>query len=578
MQPETATVISLTQLGYPRPSIRDAIRLAQTINRRAGLNILSLFNLCLSWAAIRSRMYGDRTARESVQKKLFAGVIAERRLAEIKSKIGSARTDDTFLLHRAQTLVSLKLVVRYGQRTGGNDLLTRDDFDVIGELALVINSLHDFGLSETDPTNERQLAPILAPSGELENPPRLDYAFARSSQIIGPLLEARRGDFPIANEIERVFLFMTGFSFQAFWDMTYALFAYYATLKCEDITQHQGVAYFNPFNPDHIIAGTKIERFLESLSVGADDVSSEDPEVDPDRYLLDFTEFRARPFLRWAKDSYMCVDPCFLAERIASSFYWSVMNGLDSDERREAFSSLWGGLFEAYVIDLLRHMTMDVYPNPRYANPDEEAFDALVLEKADAIAVEAKGPFVPVAAKYSARFLPFFRGLTGRFGNKKRGGIHQLARNMAFSFGVERARTIQVVDLSEIRNVFPVLVTQEPILGFGLASKLLTDRFNHRVKNTVWRHSINVFPATILHVADLETMAPLIRAGKFTLGEYLREKRWDDREGLFSVHDHLLGRFLPRRGLTEEVNELIGTRFKVAADSTMARFRAGEYR
>lgn len=147
MQPETATVISLTQLGYPRPSIRDAIRLAQTINRRAGLNILSLFNLCLSWAAIRSRMYGDRTARESVQKKLFAGVIAERRLAEIKSKIGSARTDDTFLFHRAQTLVSLKLVARYGQRTGGNDLLTRDDFDVIGELALVINSLHDFGLS-----------------------------------------------------------------------------------------------------------------------------------------------------------------------------------------------------------------------------------------------------------------------------------------------------------------------------------------------------------------------------------------------------------------------------------------------
>jgi len=57
----------------------------------------------------------------------------------------------------------------------------------------------------------------------------------------------------------------------------------------------------------------------------------------------------------------MCVDPCFLAEKLASGVYWAVNAALKTDKKAETstrtlqFSRLWGKLFEEYVFEMLRH-------------------------------------------------------------------------------------------------------------------------------------------------------------------------------------------------------------------------------
>jgi hypothetical protein len=90
MRPRISTVVSLDQLGYPKPSIRDAIHLASRINRDAGLLMLARFNLVQSVAAINAELTGNVQSRVRAQEKLISLAISERRLRELKDKLRNA--------------------------------------------------------------------------------------------------------------------------------------------------------------------------------------------------------------------------------------------------------------------------------------------------------------------------------------------------------------------------------------------------------------------------------------------------------------------------------------------------------
>ena len=212
-----------------------------------------------------------------------------------------------------------------------------------------------------------------------------------------------------------------------------------------------------------------------------------------------------------------------------------------------------------------------------YDAPCEEAFDAVVLDGTNAIVFEIKGSFARAEAKYSGQLLPFFRGVSEKFGNQPHCAVRQLATNVRNTFGLPRRREVSTLPVRELRCVWPVVVFLEPILGFGLASGLLVDRFIHRIRNLLLQEYTSVRPVVFLDIEDIETIVQNIREGDFTFVDCLREKLSHDEANFYSFHDFYWGQFVPEHRIEFKRNTIIANEYRELSETAMARFGAGVY-
>lgn len=577
-----SSFVSLPDLGEPTPTLREVIQIAKTINRGAGLTTLGQMNLFLGAAAIKENLESDYDARWKAQEHLIRTTVSEQRLRNLKANLFSAHLSDRIVFHRSQLLSAIKLVALFGEPIRGNMLVSRDDFNVLMELALAINSLSHFESVPSGRTGARHLAAQLAPARELENLPRIDNGLVRSRRMLGRILSSKQ-QMPLARELEQLFVFLTtGFSFDAFRDMLFGVFSYFNAVSTSSLEEFQRHAFFNPNTTGNPVSGPLFQQFLSNLAVDFHELPGAVGRIKDERALiLDLTAFRARPIWRFAPNRYLCFDPCLLLEKLASGFYWTINAALDTDERRLQFSRLWGTLFEEHVREMLRHAVPSgrLVENVSYDAPSQEAFDAVVLEGANAIVFEIKGSFAKIEAKYSGRFLPFFKGLSEKFGNQRHCAVQQLATNVRNTFGLPRRREISTfpVPVREVRCVWPVVVFLEPILGFGLASGLLVDRFVHRIRNLLAQVYTSVRPVVFLDIEDIETIAQNIREGDFTFVDCLRAKLGHDGTSDLSFHDFYWGQFVPERKVEFKRNAIIANEYRELSEAALAHFGDGLY-
>ena len=585
---DSIVFVTLTELGYPRPTIREAIRLAKGINREAGLMVLARLNIYQSLANLSK----DFELRTKIQEKLISGVISEHRLRELKDKLQSAHVGYRPLVQRAQLLVAIKLVAAFGTGNGGNRLESRDDWDVLGELALVINSLFDFGgLAGMDKhVVDRELAAQMSPIIELENPSAIANGMVRMSEMLGPILERKSSSF--VREIQTAFLFLTsnsnptaGLDFQGLLDLVLALYGFYSARQ-DDILNFSGSVFFNPYNPEHIVSSPYLDGFLKHHSINFGEIIGSLDSPDRGRsYLLDYTLFRRWPFWRLTPESYICVDPTFLAEKLSSvGFYWSIMNTLDTDERKEQFAALWGELFQEYVFDLFADIygmgpMSRFFPSPEYESPQEEAFDTAILYGDAIILIQIKGPFVPVEAKYSGEPDSFFDGISQKFGLERGAAVEQLVRNLKFSLPNSSTpqRKIRGVDLTAVRRVFPVVIYQEPILRFGLVTKVLTEEFVKEIACIAFRFPVLVRPVIFLNVEDLEALSQYIKEGHPSFIEFLDAKLNEDPTHFNSFHDFFAHYFLRQGKIPKKTDDRLEEKWQALTAQSLNRFESGYY-
>lgn len=586
-----ATVISLVELGYPQPTWDDARRLVEGLNRDAALIVLAQFNLFLSIASIQSQLHDDLNRRRYAQERIIANIISAERLEEIQRTLGAADLIDRILVHRSFAMAALRLVAASAQKVGGNKLETREDFNVLGELALIINSVtepdeHDLTACE--------IAARIAPSREIENHPNVGLTLVRMQRILAvhlPNRVSKGGDVAdTARRAEQVFTFQTdGFNFESFRDMTFATFLFYSGLSLEAVMRDQAITYLNTGHPDNVIGRDTLEKFLGLQAVDFEEVGpllAED--ASDERLLSDFTVFRQKPFWRFGEGRYLCVDPGFLMDKLAEGTYWWVMAGLgpeghaESRERRGQFSALWGYLFEDYTEELLAyaHSTTKnfLFHRPHYVKPNEEAFDGLLIAGNDMVAIQSKSAFLPIGARYSGRCEPFIEGLNRQFGSDTRAAAEQLFRNLHLVFALDsEQREIKDTPLTDIRKVYPLALVEEPMLGFWLAAKLLVEPFVKRVESTLWRLDLEIRPLVFMTVDELEGLVEYIKAGDFGLNELLREKLGTDRDHLMSVSQFLHRVFLPSRGLQPRRNEFMAVELSLMKADFLSRVQSGAY-
>lgn len=91
-------------------------------------------------------------------------------------------------------------------------------------------------------------------------------------------------------------------------------------------------------------------------------------------------------------------------------------------------------------------------------------------------------------------------------------------------------RQIRDVPVDKVRTVYPLAIVQEPSLGFWLAATLLVDAFGKRAEDTLWKLDVEVRPVVFMTVEELESIVEYVKAGDFTLAEFLRDKLGSDRE------------------------------------------------
>jgi hypothetical protein len=576
------TFISPEELYVGRSVAYDEIaRLAASLNRDEALHFLAFLNLLLSAATVETELTGQLEPIRDVQHWVFREVVSEQLLADLKAKFRNASLLDRPILHRTQMLFAVRLVATHGLAEGGNRLQTRRDFDVVGDLLFLIN-----GLFASEPPKDERMVPIwlatqMGPLYELENPPEIALAWPRMQELLLTRLPQKDPEVP---RLEQVTVFTSGFGLRGWIDVTWLLFSFWGTVPYGELMKNRGRAYIDPTKHHETISAANLGRVLDAIGVKFADLSA---HLEIDHFsrisLFDLTRFRERPLWIMPDGNVLCVDVALLMERLGPFAFWSIMNVLDTKERRRHFSGAWGDAFEAYALDALAAImgsrTWAFSANPADGKGDgEELADAVGVRKSSAMFVECKGTFMTSAQKYSGVPRRFFRGLTQKFGRVQHGAVHQLVRAMKRTW-IERVPQPSIGNPDTVKDVFPMLVVQDPILSCGPVCRVLSDRFNvawTRASRGRTPRLPRVWPLAVLHADDLDRLHSAIRITGQPLDAILKRFHRTHPSRMHSFQEFTSSSW-GREVLPEASRQANLTRFKEFGEATLARFHAKEY-
>ncbi len=563
----------------------DVAALASTLNRAEALHFLAFLNLLLSAALTETKLKADVGPVRDVQTWLLREIVSERLLADLKAKFRDASLLDRPILHRSQLLFAIRLVATHGQPEGGNMLATRPDFDVFGDLLFAINGLFDAG---APPAGEGSAALWVAthagPLYELENPPAIDLAWPRIQELLIERLPKTVADPAELERLEQIAVFTTGFSVQAWLDLTFMLFSFWSAATFKELMDNRGRAYLDPNRPHPVISRDMLVRAVEGLSINFADVPA---ALAIDTFstatLFDLTPFRTKPLWTMPDGKVLCVDTGLLTERLGPHVFWSIMNALDTPERRHRFSGVWGRAFEAYALDafdqIFHAKKWAFYRNPFDDSIGEELWDGVAVRDTTVIPIEIKGTFIQTAAKYSGVPRRFARGLADKFGMAAHGGAFQLARGISHVWHDASAATT-IKDLEKATDVFPVLVVQDPVFGFGGVCRVVSDWFRNAIERRTKRpvnKNTKVWPLTVLTADDLDHLFAAVQATGGRLDALLKRFHRTFPSRARSMSELLNGDHAADFGFPDKVQVIVRERFKKRTGGIFERFRSGEY-
>jgi hypothetical protein len=255
-----------------------------------------------------------------------------------------------------------------------------------------------------------------------------------------------------------------------------------------------------------------VARFLDSVSGNPHEMSEELRRRD--NGPNDVTVFRMFPLvqqyynlhLRTAWFGLLMMDNRFLLEKALAGPYWRA-SGVVGQRLRE----FWGLVFEPYVNELLAESCAATdstfIADPRCAdNPATQICDGIVVSGNSIVLVEYKSSMFRADTKYGGDH----RALADEIENKlvhdreanERKGVEQLAEAISLLFTRGSNRAIRGTDLTNVRRVYPYIVTLDPLGATLGMSAFLNTYFADLLVGTSF--AVEVAPLFCSSVADLE--------------------------------------------------------------------------
>lgn len=167
---------------------------------------------------------------------------------------------------------------------------------------------------------------------------------------------------------------------------------------------------------------------------------------------------------------------------------------------------------------------------------DKEAFDAAILQEGRFMALEYKGGFLSLEAKYSMNVRLLLRDINKKIAK----GCRQLARNIRELFGIVPGRNLQKIPTGHITRVIPVIVVQDQALRSMGVDWWIKRQFQREMRSAVLRPEVTVEPVTLIHINEFETMIDSAEGPDFGLLETIQSRNFRDQEGMSDLGDVLL--------------------------------------
>jgi hypothetical protein len=125
--------------------------------------------------------------------------------------------------------------------------------------------------------------------------------------------------------------------------------------------------------------------------------------------------------------------------------------------------------------------------------------------------------------------------------------------------------------------VLPVVIYQEPILGFGPVTRHYAKLLERELQGTLFQLDTIVRPVVFIHVDDFHLIGQHLRDGATTLIEILHRKLADDPGHVRSLREFWVEGLREALGLPVKGDELLARRFRELGDAALGRFADGYY-
>lgn len=293
------------------------------------------------------------------------------------------------------------------------------------------------------------------------------------------------------------------------------------------------------------------------------------------RLQQDFTIFRTYPLVYTSEEKKFaaCIDFGFLLERCATGFYHLILRALEGQEedRNNFLRRYWGNVFEFYINDRFQEMLprrhREFFASPIFdrAKKNEEAFDGVWSRGSKFVAMEYKGKYLTLDAKYSGESDKLIPELEEKFGK----GVRQLARNLNAVFNKDENKrdtfyekigethhSFELRHIKRIRRVYPLLIVQDVSISIGFAMHHLRDLFEQELKNYNIEEGL-IQPLSLVTIEDLEKILPYLN--QITLDEILL--RYAHRTEHFGDFMQEFYRFKKKKRLREPTYDWSKARF-----------------
>lgn len=234
-------------------------------------------------------------------------------------------------------------------------------------------------------------------------------------------------------------------------------------------------------------------------------------------WAYDVTPIREGPLVEVLPGNYCCPDLGMFVRTFLDRIFFLLQDAYGKGE----FRALAGKLFECYVHRLISEFAVTegagrtYVASPRFTGSQDEAADGVLFWTDTAVAMEYKAGLLTTRQRYAGVPSELFQGigsLLGRGSGKGHKGVVQLARNIARILSDKGAVVCQgnVFDLSDCKQIFPVLVCLDETLGIHAVQKWLQPQFEKELAQTDALPE-RVGPLMVLTVRDVES---LTTAGK----------------------------------------------------------------
>jgi hypothetical protein len=244
---------------------------------------------------------------------------------------------------------------------------------------------------------------------------------------------------------------------------------------------------------------------------------------------FEFLEVKKGPFYKYAGEEsniYLLMDNIFFVEKAYDLFYWDfffdkLAIGLNQRKRERELKN-WGGIvgrfFEDYIKSILEYSFSDhkdvllkCTDDLKVANGDEFA-DFYIRRKRQIIVGQAKCTFLPQIDYKEVYSWSDYESINqeeffSRF------GLSQLVDTTIANFSEYAIQIDKGFPKSKV-FIYPILITNEPIISNGITSQVFNERFKELLSEKgleIENESYRIHRLTVIHISELERLQQSIK-------------------------------------------------------------------